>query len=88
MTIAGLEGDRPVVCSRNVVIKPDVTFAAAIKNDYDVVVCPGGMKGAEHLASVRLWFVELLAVTKSNFVRRKCIWDSCHSDPYYQVQSL
>lgn len=51
VTIAGVEGANPVVCSRNVVIKPDVAFDEAIKKDYDVVVCPGGAKGAEHLAA-------------------------------------
>jgi len=52
VTVAGVEGAAPVVCSRNVVIKPDVAFADAVKKDYDVVVCPGGLKGAEHLAAV------------------------------------
>jgi len=50
--VAGVEGAEPVVCSRNVVIKPDVAFAEAVKKDYDVVICPGGLKGAEHLAAV------------------------------------
>jgi len=52
VTVAGVEGSAPVVCSRNVVIKPDVAFAEAVKKDYDVVICPGGLKGAEHLAAV------------------------------------
>ena len=52
MTVAGVEGPNPVVCSRNVVIKPDMAFTEAVKKDYDVVICPGGLKGAEHLASV------------------------------------
>jgi len=45
-----------VVCSRNVVIKPDVAFTEAVKKDYDVVVCPGGLKGAEHLSEVSYYF--------------------------------
>lgn len=45
-----------MVCSRNVVIKPDVAFTEAVKKDYDVVVCPGGLKGAEHLSEVSYYF--------------------------------
>ena len=41
-----------MVCSRNVVIKPDIAFAEAVKKDYDAVICPGGLKGAESLAAV------------------------------------
>ena len=52
VTIAGLAGDGPVTCSRNVVIKPDAAFTDAIKKDYDVIICPGGIKGAESLAAV------------------------------------
>jgi len=52
VTVAGVEGADPVVCSRNVVIKPDIAFAETVKKDYDVVICPGGLKGAEHLAAV------------------------------------
>lgn len=49
-----------MVCSRNVVIKPDIAFTEAVKKDYDVVICPGGLKGAEHLASVSHIFVIVL----------------------------
>ena len=48
-----------MACSRNVVIKPDVAFADAVKKDYDVVVCPGGLKGAEHLAKVSIFVIIL-----------------------------
>lgn len=47
-----MEGTDPVVCSRNVVIKPDISFDDAVKQDYDVVVCPGGMGGSENMAAV------------------------------------
>ena len=55
VTLAGLTGDGPVECSRGVRIVPDVALgqgdlAAA---DYDAVVLPGGMKGAQAFASVR-----------------------------------
>ena len=51
--MAGLQGAGPVKCSRNVVVVPDAPFAKASKEGpYDVVVCPGGLKGAESLAEV------------------------------------
>jgi protein DJ-1 len=55
VTLAGVEGASPVVCSRNVVIKPDAALSDALSKDYDVVVCPGGAKGAEHLAAVSIF---------------------------------
>jgi len=66
-----VEGSNPVVCSRNVVIKPDVAFDEAIKKDYDVVVCPGGAKGAEHLAAVStdIWW----AVAEHYFCPCRCL---------------
>jgi len=54
VTIAGVEGTEFVVCSRNVVIKPDMPLSEAIKKDYDAVVCPGGLKGSEILATSEL----------------------------------
>ena len=55
-----MDGADPVVCSRNVVIKPDIAFAEAVKKNYDVVICPGGLKGAEHLAEVSRYFMFVL----------------------------
>ncbi|CAH0390576.1 unnamed protein product [Bemisia tabaci] len=41
--VAGLKGTDPVKCSRDVYIKPDLSFDEALKNGpYDVVVLPGG----------------------------------------------
>ncbi len=55
VTVAGVEGTAPVVCSRNVVVQPDVSLDDALKKDYDAVVLPGGLGGgggANILASV------------------------------------
>lgn len=49
-----MEGTNPVTCSRNVVIKPDAALSDALNKDYDVVVCPGGAKGADNLAAVSI----------------------------------
>ena len=63
VTVAGLQGDGPVKCSRNVVVVPDAPFAKASKEGpYDIVVCPGGLKGAESLAEVCLIFLACITV--------------------------
>ncbi len=45
---AGLD-DRPVVASRKTTILPDTTLEEALKQEFDMVVLPGGMPGADHL---------------------------------------
>jgi 4-methyl-5(b-hydroxyethyl)-thiazole monophosphate biosynthesis len=45
---AGLEAG-PVTASRGVVLVPQMTLDEALERDYDMVVLPGGMPGAEHL---------------------------------------
>ena len=45
---AGLD-DRPVVASRKTTIVPDTTLDDALQQDFDMVVLPGGMPGADHL---------------------------------------
>lgn len=45
---AGLE-EGPVTASRGVVLMPQTTLDEALKRDYDMVVLPGGMPGADHL---------------------------------------
>jgi len=45
---AGL-GPGPVRCSRGVTILPDTTLDEALKRDFDMVVLPGGLPGADHL---------------------------------------
>uniref|UniRef100_A0A4D5R9I3 Protein DJ-1 n=1 Tax=Scolopendra viridis TaxID=118503 RepID=A0A4D5R9I3_SCOVI len=52
VTVAGIVGKDPVKCSRDVVILPDTSLDEALKKGpYDVVVMPGGLKGAENLAA-------------------------------------
>lgn len=45
---AGLK-EGPVRASRGTVLLPDATLDAALARDYDMVVLPGGMPGADHL---------------------------------------
>jgi 4-methyl-5(b-hydroxyethyl)-thiazole monophosphate biosynthesis len=48
VTSAGLQAG-PVKASRGTVVLPDTTLDAALRDDYDMVVLPGGMPGAKHL---------------------------------------
>ncbi|KAI8900747.1 DJ-1 [Globomyces pollinis-pini] len=52
VTVAGVEGQDPVVCSRNVKIVPDIALES-IKdtNSFDVLLLPGGLKGAQTFCS-------------------------------------
>lgn len=45
---AGLD-DQPVHASRGMVLVPDMTLDAALASDYDMIVLPGGLPGADHL---------------------------------------
>jgi len=45
---AGLD-DKPVRASRGMVLVPDTTLDEALNQEYDMVVLPGGLPGADHL---------------------------------------
>lgn len=48
VTTAGLD-EQPVTASRGVVLIADTTLDDALKKDYDMVVLPGGLPGADYL---------------------------------------
>ncbi len=48
VTTAGLDA-QPVTASRGVVFIPDTTLDNALKKEYDMVVLPGGLPGADYL---------------------------------------
>ncbi len=49
VVVAGLEPG-PVRCSRGTVIVPDTTLDQVADQSFDLVVLPGGLPGADHLA--------------------------------------
>ncbi|XP_055335668.1 Parkinson disease protein 7 homolog [Paramacrobiotus metropolitanus] len=53
VTVGGLHGEDVVKCSRDVMIKPDVSvekaWGAEDSSNFDVVILPGGNTGAENL---------------------------------------
>lgn len=48
VTTAGLDA-QPIRASRGVVLIADTTLDEALKSEYDMVVLPGGLPGADHL---------------------------------------
>jgi len=52
VTLAGLHGDQPVLCSRNVKVVPDVSLSTVQNETFDAVIVPGGLKGAEACGNV------------------------------------
>jgi len=50
VTLAGVDGAQAVTCSRNVKLVPDCALAD-VQGAFDVLVLPGGAKGAENLAA-------------------------------------
>ncbi|MBM2830060.1 MAG: protease [Gammaproteobacteria bacterium] len=48
VTTAGLD-KQPVIASRGVKLVPDTDLDTALKQEYDMVVLPGGLPGADHL---------------------------------------
>ena len=52
VVVAGLEAG-PVTASRGVVLLPETTLEAVLDQDFDLVVLPGGLGGAERLEADR-----------------------------------
>ncbi|XP_028178920.1 protein dj-1beta-like isoform X1 [Ostrinia furnacalis] len=52
VTMAGLDSDAPVLCSRNVTLVPNKSLADALaeKPQYDAVILPGGLEGSDRLS--------------------------------------
>ncbi len=49
VTVAGVDGTKPIRCSRGVMILPDVALET-VSGEFDIVVLPGGAEGAKRLA--------------------------------------
>ncbi len=45
---AGLDSEN-ITASRGVKLIPDMDLESALKNDYDMIILPGGLPGADHL---------------------------------------
>ena len=69
---AGLEAG-PVKASRGVVLQPDTTLDAALQNDYDMVVLPGGGPGADRLnADDRIRLLLISMANSEKFIAAIC----------------
>ena len=49
-----MNGTGPVKCSRDIVLTPDVALGSVESDEFDVVVLPGGLGGAEAFAASNL----------------------------------
>src|SRR6056300_870375 len=49
VTVASLDGD-PVACSRGVKLIPATSLQDVLQHDFDLIVLPGGLPGADYLA--------------------------------------
>jgi len=49
VTVASVSGELQITASRGVVIVADALIEECVDQDYDLVVLPGGIPGAEHL---------------------------------------
>ncbi len=69
---AGLD-DQPVRGSRGVRLIPDTTLKTALEQDYDMIVLPGGMPGADHLErDPRLRAALKAAAARGKFIAAIC----------------
>ncbi|CAG9794579.1 unnamed protein product [Diatraea saccharalis] len=52
VTLAGLDGDGPVLCSRQITLVPNKSLADALAENpqYDAVILPGGLEGSDRLS--------------------------------------
>lgn len=63
----------PVKASRGVVLVPDTTLDEALEHDYDMVVLPGGLPGANHLdEDPRIGELLKKMASKDKFVAAVC----------------
>lgn len=69
---AGLEAG-PVRASRGTVLLPDMTLDDALENEFDMIVLPGGMPGAEHLKNDKRVIASLQkAVAEGKYIAAIC----------------
>jgi protein deglycase len=51
VTVASVSPNLNIVCSRGVRLSADASIESCASTQWDLIVCPGGMPGAEHLAA-------------------------------------
>ena len=80
VTVASVTGARQITASRGVVILADALIEACVEKEYDLVVLPGGIPGAEHLRDS----AELTRILKrQNGKRTACMGRFAPARPWY-----
>ena len=69
---AGLD-DQPVKCSRNTVIIPSTSLDKVLNDDFDLIVLPGGLPGADYLRDDR----RIIELIQNQFEKNKLIAAIC-----------
>lgn len=75
VTVASVSSDKNVICSRGVKLQADVLIGECLSNNWDIIVCPGGMPGAEHLRDSK----ELTDLLNTQALQNKYIAAICAS---------
>ena len=69
---AGLD-EKAVIASRGVVLLPDTDLNSALSREYDMVVLPGGLPGADHLDSdPRIRDLLMMMASKGKYTAAIC----------------
>lgn len=75
VTVASVSGRRQITASRGVVIVADALIDQCLDQDYDLVVLPGGIPGAEHLRDC----ADLTTILKRQHERMRLLGAICAS---------
>lgn len=75
VTVASVSGVRQITASRGVVIVADALIADCADTEYDLVVLPGGIPGAEHLRDS----ADLTGILKRQAEKRRLFGAICAS---------
>ena len=75
VTVASVTGARKITASRGVVIVADTLIGTCTEKNYDLVVLPGGIPGAEHLRDS----AELIGILKHQREKERLYGAICAS---------
>jgi 4-methyl-5(b-hydroxyethyl)-thiazole monophosphate biosynthesis len=65
VVVAGLTGIEPIKASRGVVLVPDVALDSVLQDEFDLIVLPGGLPGAQILRDD----VRIIALLQRTYAR-------------------
>lgn len=75
VTLASVSPTLQVTCSRGIKLVADCMISECANKEWDMIVCPGGMPGAEHLRDS----IELDQLLREQYTQKKLIGAICAS---------